>query len=357
MNARVIAASELDDSLRLRWREIQAMRPELANPYFCVEFTEAVATVRRDVFVAVLEHGQRVMGFLPFHRRRGGFARPVGLGLSDYHGVIAAPDIEWTPQALLADCRLTRWRFDHLLATQLQFSAAFEHIEDSPIIDVSGSIEAYERDRIALGGTELRNVQRRRRKLCRELGDYRFIAEDPDTALLERVMQLKSQQCRESGAFDFFSLPWTGELVRLLHQTQTPFFRGALSSIRLGDQCLAAHMGMRSEQIWHWWLPCYEQAFSRYSPGLILLLDLAAHVAQARMRHIDLGKDLSRYKRNLMNGAIQVAAGEVRRPSLLTFALRAAGCIERAERQTLLRPIARLPAGLLRRARRHYRFN
>jgi CelD/BcsL family acetyltransferase involved in cellulose biosynthesis len=84
MRVTVIRASELDDVCKSQWAEIQQSDSNLMSPYYCFEFTEALAAVRDDVYVAVIEDGSNVIGFFPYQSRRLGFGRPIGLGLSDY---------------------------------------------------------------------------------------------------------------------------------------------------------------------------------------------------------------------------------------------------------------------------------
>ena len=56
---------------------------------FGPEFTQAVAAVRGDVEVGVLEERGEPVGFFPFQRSRRNVARPVGGKMSDFQGLIA----------------------------------------------------------------------------------------------------------------------------------------------------------------------------------------------------------------------------------------------------------------------------
>lgn len=353
---RVIRPQELDRNLRARWRQIQLSNADLASPHFCVEFTEAVAAVRNDLYIGIIEDGSGVVGFFPYHRRPCGFARPVGLGLSDYHGVIIESTAQWTSDDLLRGCGLVRWKFDHQLVSQPQMLRGDAVIENSPILDVSSGFAAYERQRVHMGGSQLRTIHRRIRKLARDYEPHRFVEHDPDPERVNQVLALKSAQCREAGTYDYFSLAWTVALVRRLHAIQTPDFSGALSCVYVGDRCVAAHLGLRSQSVWHWWFPCYEKAFRRYSPGLILLWELARAAADRRMRYVDLGKGTSAYKTSMMTCAVQVAEGEITRPSVWNRAAAAIRGIQDMRRHRLLRPILWLPAGVMRRAVRALRY-
>src|SRR5579864_2809673 len=61
-----------------KWRELQDSNPDLANPCFSPEFTQAVAAVRDDVEVGIIRQGREIVAFFPFQRRRGGRGIPVG---------------------------------------------------------------------------------------------------------------------------------------------------------------------------------------------------------------------------------------------------------------------------------------
>src|SRR5437764_897123 len=122
MNINVVTFEELTKAQIEAWSEIQLAEPLLASPYFRPEFTQAVSAVRDDVEVAVLTDGVRPVGFLPFHRSRWKVGYPVGLRLSDFHGLIAPATIECDPLELLRACHLNAWHFDHLVSASRTFS-------------------------------------------------------------------------------------------------------------------------------------------------------------------------------------------------------------------------------------------
>jgi CelD/BcsL family acetyltransferase involved in cellulose biosynthesis len=83
MKVEVIRGRELDDRLASTWSAIQQSDPDLGSPFLCPQFTRVVASIRRGVFVAVLEEAHRIVGFFPFQRRPPGSGRPVGSPMSD----------------------------------------------------------------------------------------------------------------------------------------------------------------------------------------------------------------------------------------------------------------------------------
>src|SRR5258705_5392188 len=122
VNYFLIEAEDLDEGLIAAWRSIQEREPRFESPYFCPEFTRAVGTVRDDVRVVVIENDGRPAGFFPHQRAAWGRGSPVGGPLSDYHGVIAAPEAEWSVVELMRAARLSVWTFDHLVDTTGRFA-------------------------------------------------------------------------------------------------------------------------------------------------------------------------------------------------------------------------------------------
>jgi CelD/BcsL family acetyltransferase involved in cellulose biosynthesis len=352
MRIRVVPARELDTNLTERWAQLQEADPQLASPYFCPEFTQAAAAVQDGVRVAVMERVESVVGFFPFQRARMGVGRPVGGRLSDYQGVVAARDAEWDAEKLIRGCELSIWDFDHLLASQEPFRAFHQVVASSPVMDLSRGFEAYVQERRASGTNRIIQIMRKRRKLEREVGPLRFESHVSDASVLDEVIRWKSAQCRSTGAFDFFQLDWTVELVRRIHQTQTDRFGGVLSALYAGDRLAAAHMGMRSRSVCHWWFPGYAHDLAAYSPGSILLLELARWAADHGLTTLDLGKGDDAYKQSFLSSNVPVAEGSVIRPSLAGVNRRLRNATDSFLRRSPLAAPVRLSLRLQRRIRR-----
>lgn len=310
----LITAAQLDDSLQATWRALQGSNPALHSPYYAPEFTLAVASVRDDVRIAVLEEDHRVAGFLPF-QVRWGVGLPVGGGLSDHHGVVCAPGTGWSWPDLLRAARLDSWRFDHLPLDQAPAGLAITPCE-SPALNLSRGMAAYLAGRRACGVRRLGELDRKARKLAREVGPLRLQAHSSDPRVLETVLRLKSLQCRRTGVPDFFAHRWAQALAERICAMQGPHFGGRLSALYAGDQLVGAHLGMRSPQIWHWWFPVYDHAFAAYSPGGLLLLHVAQAAADQGHGLLDLGKGDDPYKQSFADCSLPLAEGWVARPAI-----------------------------------------
>ena len=140
MKYRLIAGRDLDESLTEAWQRIRRSDPAWSSPYFDPGFTRVMASVRDDVFVGLIEDATGTpVGFFPFHRLAGGRGRPIGLGLSDYHGLVCMPGVDWDVRPLLTACRLVRFDFDHLVNHRSAFDAGVASWAPSPIVFVTST--------------------------------------------------------------------------------------------------------------------------------------------------------------------------------------------------------------------------
>jgi CelD/BcsL family acetyltransferase involved in cellulose biosynthesis len=323
MNVEVLAAAELSSEHRQRWQEIRQSNPDLVSPYFHPEFTAAAARAHGDVEVAVIAEGGEPVGFFPFHRRHFGLARPVGDRLSDYHGVIAAPHVRFDVRWLLRACNLTVWQFDHALAHQTMLRPFAEVETESPIIDLQDGFQAYIDSCKQRGSARISQLQRKARKLDREVGPVRLETHTHDPLVLDRVIRWKSEQCQRAEIHDYFGDEAALRLVRDIAYTKVDGFEGVVSVLYAGDSIAAAHMGMRSDEVFHWWFPGYESSLSKYSPGGILLLKLAEAMSELGVTTLDLGKGEDPYKASFMTGTVPLIEGVVEVPSAYALIRRA----------------------------------
>jgi CelD/BcsL family acetyltransferase involved in cellulose biosynthesis len=338
VNYFLINVEDLDSGLVAAWRSIQESEPRFESPYFCPEFTRAVGAVRDDVRVVVIENDGRPAGFFPHQRAAWGRGSPVGGALSDYHGVIATHTAEWSVSGLMRAAGLSVWRFDHLVDPTGRFAP---HVTASAAASPQIDLASFEPPP---------DFARKARKLAREVGELSFSLHAPGGGALERMLEWKSEQYRRTGLADAFGVPWPGELLRRLMGIETPGFAGACSVLRAGGEIVAVHAGMRSRGVLHWWFPAYDPRYAAYSPGIILLLRMAAAVFALGIGKIDLGKGDARYKRGLMTGAAPLREGFVELPSL-------AATVRRLRRLAEARAGWQLPLRALRRLERARRFN
>ncbi len=356
MRYRLISGRELLPDMVTRWQELQRGEPAMASPYFHPEFTRCVAAVRNDVRIGIMEDNKRIMGFFPFQLKKGGIARPIGLGLSDYHGVIADPQAQWSASELMRGCKLIRWEFDHLPTSLSQFSQYHSTLTDSPIIELSQGFETFVASRDKSSRKLFREIQRKQEKLTANVGPVKFTLHSPDPANLEQLMAWKSEQCHRTGTVDFFAQAWCRQLIERIHATRTTDFGGLLSCLHVGDKLAAIHFSMYSSNVWHSWFPAYNNDLEEYSPGLILLFHIIKAAAAHDIKYIDLGKGISLYKKRVMTGSITVAEGTLTTPSINNKLLGLRKKTEEWSKQSFLRPLLRVPGRIIKDLERKKRY-
>ncbi|MFZ1908743.1 MAG: GNAT family N-acetyltransferase [Burkholderiales bacterium] len=351
----LISAEDLDPPLIEAWRAIQAGDRAFESPYFCPEFTQAVSRVRDDVRVVVIENAGRPVGFFPHQRASFGIGRPVGGPLSDYHGVVATRDCEWNLRNLMRAARLSLWSFDHLAGADARFDPYVTGHAASPQADLGGGYEEYAKGRRA-ASDQIVKVERAARKLGREAGELGFVLYDSEPEVLDQLINWKRDQYKRSGLTDVFAAPWTRDLLNEILRVRSADFAGVCSTLRVGGRVIAAHVGMRSSDVLHYWFPAYDLEFSKYSVGTILLLQMAKDLASAGIRTIDFGKGEEPYKQRAMTGTVELREGAVEMLSFATAARHARRNLETWIRHSPLAGIARIPGRWLKRLERRKRF-
>jgi len=310
MNVSVLTADQLTADHLAAWRVLQSADPALRSPFFCPEFTQAVARVRDDVRVAVVDSDSGPRALFPFQQAARRRAVPIGFPFSDYHGVIAAADLRWTPVELLRGCGLSAYDFRYVPIEQSQF-AEFETLrEESPAIDLSD----YQ-----VGSKEGRKL----RKLGREVGEVCFLPHTNDRGAVEQLIRWKRQRFRQTGVSDQFKDDWIRRLLFELQGVDEPAFEGRLSALYAGERLVAAHLGVRSADVWHWWFPAFDADLGKYSPGLLMLLELIKRAQAEGFREFDFGVGDEGFKHRLANSSIPVMRGSVSRSPLRRLAMHA----------------------------------
>jgi len=342
-------AEELTAREIAAWTAIQKRHAMFESPYFRPEFTQAVASVREDVEVAVLISDGTAVGFFPFHRKRDGVAEPVGGRLSDFHGVVIDPHRRWSPRELIARCGLRSWRFDHLVADQLPFRRHCFDVSASPFIDLSDGFETYAAQRRKAGSNRIKKVERKRRKLAREIGPVRVNLACTDGEVLRTLLRWKSDQYLRAGLPDLFAVDWSRELLNRILQHGDDGFSGMMAVLHVGDRPAAVDFCLRSSGVCHSWFPAYDPELARYSPGHILLVETLKGAKEKGFQRLHLGKGEESYKSSFANGAVEIADGAVDLRPVASRVHRAWFHTRRLLKQTPLRGALRRPVRWARR--------
>jgi CelD/BcsL family acetyltransferase involved in cellulose biosynthesis len=304
------------------WKRFQSSSRFLDSPFYAPEYVYAVGEARPDTRVAVLSHRDRICGFFPYHRLARSIARPVGGVFSDYQGPILDQGIELTAEALLRACALRAYDFNHCPTALTPLSRAGFIQSRSPRIEFPEGYDAY-----ALGCNStlrdaIRNTDRRTRKISREIGPVTYCMDDRREECWDWLVATKTKSLARQAVKAGFHIPWIKRLHDMLRQTHSTEFSGVLSTVSCADRLIAAHFGLRRNEVLCWWHTTFDEDYRQYAPGLMLLLATIREGARNGLKVIDLGRGNQHYKMVFANGHADLSEGAIAREGSVAAWLR-----------------------------------
>lgn len=227
---------------------------------------------------------------------------PAGAPMADYRAIAGEPGLVMDPLALVRALGVARFDFSQILKGQSAFAPYMRGAETSWIVDVSGGYHAYEAA-IRERGSVLKDIDRKRRKIEREIGACQFTAMSPSSTDFQTLIALKRTQLKQTNQPDIFAAGWTMNLIQALFELRDLDFGGALFTLRTGDRLAAVHFHLRSGTTVQGWLIAHAPEFERYSPGLLLFQDILKWMAGGSYSRQDLGCGDYRIKRDFQHRA------------------------------------------------------
>lgn len=276
------------------------------GPFLHPAYVRAVGEVRSGVEVGVVTHEDEVVGFLPFQRSWLGVGGAVGSRLCDMAGAIVRPQVPWDPVAFASAVGLRTLRLPNVPASMSAFGPFQRKGGVAPLLDLSGGFEAYRRSRLDSGSSFISQIERKARKLEREQGPLRFEWHTTDDNVFATLLSWKAAQRIQTGTPNVLHLPWARALLDRLRSLDGDGFGGVVSALYVGDTLAAAHFGIRSRRVLHYWIPAYSEELAPYSPGVVALVELARAAAARGIQRIDLGSGEERYKQRAATGSLDM---------------------------------------------------
>lgn len=286
----------------------------LSSPFLSPHWLQAAARAggpdAARAKVAVLREGGEARAFLPARTGRI-TAMPVGAPLCDYQGLVAAPDARVDCRQWVRALGVQRLDFSALLLEAPGFEGCVRGQAVSHVIDLRRGFDAYAADRQAAGSDMLKDCAKKRRKLEREQGEVIFTAESASSADFERLIAWKRAQYAETGQTDVLACAWPSKLLRDLFERRDEALRGVLFTLHAGGKLAAAHFALCTPRIAHAWFIAHDDGLHRYSPGLILMAELARWAGARGMAEFDLGPGDYRFKLSFANHQRPIGHGFV----------------------------------------------
>jgi CelD/BcsL family acetyltransferase involved in cellulose biosynthesis len=346
----VLRPKELPASAMAAWRAMQRAGGGWDSPFLspCWARSVELAKAGRDVRVAMLSEAGEPRAFMTAQVGKI-TALAAGGAMSDYEGLIGDPGPGFDVTQLVRALGVSRYDFSHVPAEQDAFARYARGGSVSWVIHVPDGYAAYAERRRADGVSALKEIDRKRRKLEREMGETRFTARSASKADFERLIELKRSQYRATGQTDVLNAGWTLKLLHDLFALDLPGFGGALFTLHVGEELAAVQLHLMGETTIHTWMVAHEDAFERYSPGLLLFQHILKWMDDQPFDRMDLGYGDYRFKRELSNLQRPLMHGFVGVPSAASFVRQAAYGVRRAAEALPLGAVSALPGKAMRR--------
>lgn len=353
MNVTVISARDLTPDQIAQWRSLQASNATCAGPHFCPEFVQAVADERDCIEVATVTQDGRPSAFIPFRRTRGNVARPIADNFSDFQGCIASPEIPWEADELVRKCGLNAFHFSNAPVSCAALEPFVWKRKDASYIDLSQGFEAYRTARRKAGSQEIQESLRKARKIQRDVAPLHFELRSTEPEVFLTLIAWKREQLKSRRLGDSFADPWILPLLERIVHTKTDDFMGMMSVLRVGDELLAINLGMKSRGVFHGWVTTYNGRYAKYSPGLMMVTQLAQAAEENGIDRIEMGCGGEAFKKSLASGTNTFASGAIDLRPVTRFATQGWMMAKEMIRDTPLDTTARAAFRQLRHAKRY----
>lgn len=344
MHIDVLAAGELTPALAERWTALIDGNPDLRTPMLRPQLFRLIGRDLPNARVAVLSGQSGPEAVFPY------LATPhdaLPVPMCDYQAVVSSAGYAVDLRQTLRMCGLTGWTFDAWIGSgPMAAQSTVLRRDTSPRVTLpGGDVEAY-RQELRAAGRSMRNLATKRRLLERDHGPIRFELHAGTREPLESILRWKDLR------FGGVDSVWVRSVLEAVLTSADDDFTGVLSALYAGDRLVAAHLGIRSADTLYYWFPAFDDAFSRYTPGWIMVNHLIDSLPVLGCTTLDFGPGGERYKRYFANDGLPYLAGvvECRTPrNLMRAAARNSATFIRSH-PGLYGPAQRV-AGAMRRAR------
>jgi CelD/BcsL family acetyltransferase involved in cellulose biosynthesis len=301
-NIFTVPVADLSPALLAEWSALTEPAVDCSSPFLHPAYAQTLAEVRPNVEVAVITKDDEAAGFLPFERSPGGIGRSLGGRLCDRSGAVVRPGVAWRVEDVTRAAGLRMLRLANVSLDDRAFRGYLGRRAVAPYIDLTDGYDAYRVASIRAGSGTMKRVDRRSRKLEGMLGPLRVVWHDTDDSVLQKLLEWKAKQRQATRSPNVFDLPWARQLLAVLRLPRSDDFGGVLTALYAGDRLCAAHFGIRSRRVLHYWLAAYDEELARCSPGLLLLMRMASEAADREMARLDLGPGDEDYKLHIASG-------------------------------------------------------
>lgn len=302
---RLYKGQDIPDPIIQAWEALRESNPLLYSPYFHPNYTRQVASLSQDVTVAVLEDNEKIVAILPYQGKR--FARPVGAPLTDYHGIICAPDHAPSLQDMFQNVPVGAFHYNALIRA---VEGEVPDAQKGVAMTFENGSEAWRKARDSSFNKHQKSLRRRIRKVTEEIGEPRLVKQSLNEAEFNTLIDWKVAQYEASGYYNVLGAGWTLDLLKsLFAKGPNAPLRLDMHSLYFGDKLAAVDTGLTDGLTYHSWIVAYESDFHTYSPGAQLLNQIIDHSDDLGYRRIDLGIGIDAFKKYYATDNVKTMSG------------------------------------------------
>lgn len=304
------------------------------DPFFDPDFARLVGEVREDTRIGFASDKSGVFAVWALHIRPGNWARPIGAPFSDWNGPVVAENTTLTAQEILSGFDLSG------MTTQ-----GFQPLNGDPtqgldcdsayMADLSDGWDSFRSEQEQRWPKHFKKMRRVFRNVERDFSGVQFEFDDQREQSFQSVMALKRKQYARTGYYDVLNAEWTRDLFDRLRHFEGPRLRARLSSLSFDDQFSSGEFNLQSDSVLHGWITAFDQRFSKYSPGNMLMQEVMAQMADAGLSIYDAGPGLDHYKRHYSNAQLPIEHGVLTGNATALNAARVAGQVWRLGEQIM----------------------
>lgn len=318
------------------------------DPFFDPDFARLVGDVREDTRIGFASDKDGVFAVWALHLRPGNWARPIGAPFSDWNGPILAEDTELTVPEILAGFDISGMTTQGFKPSTFVATDGLQRV-GANLTDLSGGWDAFLADQQRTWPKHFKKVRRLYRNVERDFPAWQFNWDDQRQHRFQRVIDLKQQQFVRTGYHNVLNTDWTRALFDRLRSFEGPRLRARLLTLDFDDQLAAGEFNLQSDTVLHGWITAYDQAFSKYSPGNLLVHEGLRQMPENGLTIYDAGPGLDHYKRHYTNLQAPIESGVISGTTTPFQASRLAGQVWRLGEQVMPSPARSLMARARRR--------
>lgn len=351
MRFEVLAPDDLTPYHVETWRRLQ-WEVGLLSPFLSPNWVRTLARCegpdgRRSKIIVVYEDAEPA-GYMAV-RLRGGVATAPGAPMCDYQALVGRSGLRIDPRALLKALPASRLDFDALLAGGPNFTPFERGVALAQVVDLHGGQETWMAHRGARGSEFLKDCAKKGRKLAHDQGAVHFTAASSSQCDFDTLIAWKRARWRSTGQTDLFDAAWPLQVLEDLFHREDRDYGAKLFTLHAGGRLAAAHLALCADGVAHAWFIAHDERFARYSPGVLLLLDMIDWAAKSGFKEIDLGAGESRFKQSFANHIRLATHGFVGRPSPASLVRGAAYGLRSVAEALPLGSVSALPGKAMRR--------